>query len=84
MAFKTTPYVASLTLNLDCFVARDSLAYAFTTCHWVLENAHLNVDDVLYCASVQWDVQGAIVCGMKVAWLKRAHIKDTLEGIEPH
>ena len=52
--------------------------------HWVLENMHLKIDDVLYCAGVQWDMQGAIACGMKTAWLKRAHIKDPLEGIEPH
>lgn len=51
--------------------------------HWVLENTQLEVNDVLYCAGVQWDVQGAMACGMKAAWLKRVHIKDNLEGVEP-
>ena len=56
---------------------------------WVLENASrelnldLNFSNVIYCAGVQWDVQGAIACGMKAAFLKRPHDKDPIEGVEP-
>lgn len=49
--------------------------------HWVLEKTKLNVEDVLYCARPQWDVQGAIACGMKAVWLNRAHEK--LQGVKP-
>lgn len=51
--------------------------------NWVLEKTDLNLQDVLYCASPQWDVQGAKACGMKTAWLKRTYIKEDLEGFEP-
>lgn len=49
--------------------------------HWVLQNAQLEVKDVLYCARPQWDVQGAMACGMKAAWLNRA--QEKLEGVKP-
>jgi 2-haloacid dehalogenase len=48
---------------------------------WVLERAKLKVKDVLYCAAVQWDVQGALACGMKTVWLNRT--EEKLEGIKP-
>jgi 2-haloalkanoic acid dehalogenase type II len=50
---------------------------------WVLENTQLEAADVLYCAGVQWDVQGAMAFGMKAAWLKRAHIKEEIQGVKP-
>ena len=50
---------------------------------WVLENVGLEAEDVLYCAGVQWDVQGAMALGMKAAWLKRAHVKEELVGAKP-
>ena len=53
--------------------------------NWVLEKTGLEAREVIYCAGVQWDVQGAIACGMKAAWVKR-HFwgeKEKLEGIEP-
>lgn len=40
--------------------------------YWVLKKNQLKVEDVLYCARPQWDVQGAIAIGMKTAWLNRA------------
>jgi 2-haloalkanoic acid dehalogenase type II len=40
---------------------------------WVLRQVGLEPRDVLYCAAPQFDVQGAIACGMKAAWLRRAH-----------
>ena len=52
--------------------------------NWVLDKADLNSKDVLYCASPQWDVQGAIAYGMKTAWLKRTYIKEDIEGVKPH
>jgi 2-haloalkanoic acid dehalogenase type II len=47
--------------------------------HWVLENASrelnldLNVSNVLYCAGVLWDVEGAMACGMKAAIVRRPY-----------
>ena len=49
--------------------------------YWVLEKNRLKVDDVLYCARPQWDVQGAIALGMKTAWLNRS--QEKLEGVKP-
>lgn len=49
---------------------------------WVLKQVNLKIEDVLYCARPQWDVQGAIACGMKTAWLNRA--QEKLEGVTPH
>jgi 2-haloalkanoic acid dehalogenase type II len=46
---------------------------------WVLENAsrelnlELNFSNVLYCAGVQWDVEGAMACGMKAALVRRSY-----------
>jgi 2-haloacid dehalogenase len=48
---------------------------------WVLEKTHFKVEDVLYCAGPQWDVQGATACGMKTVWLNRA--QEGLEGVKP-
>lgn len=48
---------------------------------WVLEKVKLKAKDVLYCARPQWDVQGAIACGMKTVWLNRA--EEELEGMKP-
>ena len=39
--------------------------------HWVLRCTGLEARDVLYCASPQFDVQGALACGIKAAWLRR-------------
>jgi 2-haloacid dehalogenase len=39
--------------------------------HWVLRRTGLEARDVLYCASPQFDVQGALACGIKAAWLRR-------------
>jgi len=41
--------------------------------HWVLRRTGLEARDVLYCASPQFDIQGALACGIKTAWLRRAH-----------
>jgi 2-haloacid dehalogenase len=41
--------------------------------HWVLRRTGLEARDVLYCASPQFDVQGALACGIKAAWLRRPH-----------
>ena len=49
--------------------------------HWVLEKAGLEVKDVLYCAGVQWDVQGSMACGMKAVWINRFQAK--LQGVKP-
>jgi len=46
---------------------------------WVLEtagrrlNMKLDFSDVLYVAGPQWDVQGAMACGMKGAWIHRPY-----------
>jgi 2-haloacid dehalogenase len=46
---------------------------------WVLDNAgrelnmKLDFSDVLYVAGPQWDVQGAMACGMKGAWIHRPY-----------
>ncbi len=48
---------------------------------WVLEQVKLKAKDVLYCARPQWDVQGAIACGMKTVWLNRG--REALEGVKP-
>ena len=57
---------------------------------WVLQNAgrelnlELNFSDVLYVAGVQWDVQGAMACGMKAAWVHRPYrFPAELEGVRP-
>lgn len=49
--------------------------------YWVLKKTGLDVKDVLYCARPQWDVQGAIACGMVTVWLNRAG--EGLDGVEP-
>lgn len=53
--------------------------------HWVLEQAQLEGKDVLYCASPQWDVQGAIACGITSAWLKRSGqlTRNLAGGVRP-
>ncbi len=48
---------------------------------WVLEKNQLEIEDVLYCARPQWDVQGALALGMKAAWLNRA--EEELDGFRP-
>lgn len=46
---------------------------------WVLEtagkrlNMKLDFSDVLYVAGPQWDVQGAMACGMKGCWIHRPY-----------
>ncbi len=54
---------------------------------WVLQQNHLDVKDVLYCARPQWDVQGAMAVGMKAVWLNRVQwrvqVQEELEGIKP-
>lgn len=57
---------------------------------WVLENAgrelglELNFSNVLYCAGPQWDVQGAMACGMKGVWIHRPYrFPAEIEGIKP-
>ena len=49
--------------------------------YWVLKKNQLNVEDVLYCARPQWDVQGALALGMKGVWLNRA--QEELDGFKP-
>ncbi len=49
--------------------------------YWVLKENHFEVEDVLYCARPQWDVQGGIALGMKTVWLNRA--QEKLEGVKP-
>ena len=39
--------------------------------NWVLEQNGLTVDEVIYCAGPQWDVQGAHALGMRAVWLNR-------------
>ena len=54
---------------------------------WVLEQNHLAIKDVLYCARPQWDVQAAIAVGMKSVWLNRvqwrAQVQEELRGVKP-
>jgi 2-haloacid dehalogenase len=50
---------------------------------WVLEQNGFEAKDAIYCAGVQWDVQGAMAFGMKAAFLKRPHDKDPIEGEDP-
>ena len=57
---------------------------------WVLETAgraldlKLDFSDVLYVAGVQWDVQGAMACGMKAAWVHRPYrFPAEIEGVRP-
>jgi len=38
---------------------------------WVLAQVGLEARDVLYCAAPQFDIQGALGCGIKAAWLRR-------------
>jgi 2-haloacid dehalogenase len=38
---------------------------------WVLHKVGLEPRDVLYCAAPQFDIQGALSCGLKAAWLRR-------------
>ena len=47
---------------------------------WVLDKNGLGVDDVVYCAGPQWDVQGALAVGMKAIWLNRSG--ERIDGIE--
>ena len=49
--------------------------------YWVLEQTGLTVDDVLYCACPQWDLQGALAIGMKTIWLNRDD--EPLTGAQP-
>lgn len=49
--------------------------------YWVLEQNELSLEDVLYCARPQWDVQGALALGMKAVWLNRA--QEELDGFKP-
>ena len=37
---------------------------------WVLAQVGLEARDVLYCAAPQFDIQGALGCGIKAAWLR--------------
>jgi 2-haloalkanoic acid dehalogenase type II len=48
---------------------------------WVLEKNGLTIDDVVYCARPQWDVQGALALGMKSIWLNR--VGEGLSGVKP-
>ncbi len=49
--------------------------------YWVLEKNQLKIEDVLYCARPQWDVQGALALGMKSVWLNR--VQEELDGVKP-
>ena len=41
----------------------------------------LDFSDVLYVAGPQWDVQGAMACGMKGCWIHRpTACSPTIEG----
>ena len=55
--------------------------------YWVLKQNNLEVEDVLYCARPQWDVQGAMALGMKAIWLNRlqwrAQVPEKLQGVKP-
>ena len=55
---------------------------------WVLEtagrqlNVKLDFPDVLYVAGPQWDVQGAMACGMKGCWIHRpTRFSSVIEGV---
>ena len=48
--------------------------------YWVLEKNKLKIEDVLYCARPQWDVQGALALGMKTVWLNRT--EEELKGFK--
>lgn len=39
---------------------------------WVLKQVGLDPGDVIYCAAPQFDIQGALACGIRTAWLRRA------------
>ena len=49
--------------------------------YWVLEQNGMRMEDVLYCARPQWDVQGAMHLGMKGVWLNRTG--EPVDGIKP-
>ena len=49
--------------------------------YWVLEQVGMTVDDVIYCACPQWDLQGALAIGMKTIWLDRDN--EPLTGAQP-
>lgn len=38
---------------------------------WVLKQVGLTPQEVLYCAAPQFDIQGALACGIRTAWLRR-------------
>ena len=42
---------------------------------WVLRQVGLEARDVIYCAAPQFDIQGALGCGITAAWLRRAQGK---------
>ncbi len=46
---------------------------------WVLDQNGLTVDEVIYCAGPQWDVQGAHALGMRAIWLNRSG--EAMDGI---
>lgn len=48
--------------------------------NWVLAKNNLKVEDVVYCAGPQWDVQGAYALGMKAIWLNRTG--ESLNGVK--
>jgi 2-haloalkanoic acid dehalogenase type II len=57
---------------------------------WVLKTAgrqlkmDLQFSDVIYCAGVQWDVQGAMACGMKSCWIRRPYFTTAEpDGLRP-
>jgi FMN phosphatase YigB (HAD superfamily) len=44
----------------------------------------LNFSNVIYCAGVQWDVQGAMACGMKACWIRRPYFTTPdPDGLRP-
>ena len=45
-----------------------------------MEKNQLKIEDVLYCARPQWDVQGAQALGMKAVWLNR--VNEELNGFK--
>lgn len=49
--------------------------------YWVLKQVGLTIDDVIYCACPQWDLQGALALGMKTVWLNRD--EEPLTGAQP-
>jgi len=46
---------------------------------WVLDKNGFAMDEVIYCAGPQWDVQGAHALGMRAIWLNRSGA--ALEGV---